>query len=403
MLLVTAGAALRHQRAKRAPPGTGATPPGPARAGRSGPFGGALLVLLAFAIVVALAAVVSLARKSPHGFGDSLAIWNLRARFLFRGGEQWRDALSVLPWSHPDYPLLLPLSVTRLWKASGGETVAAPIALATLFFLAAVGVTAGAVGLLRSARQAALAGIVLLSAPSYLIDVTAQCADLPLGFFLLTTVVLVVIASRGVPGNPRLLALAGVAAGLAAWTKNEGLLVALAAAGAGMTVIGFQRAWRDALAYLRAFLAGLAPILLVVIAFKMIAPPSELVGSQNAGGILARLVDPSRMAIIARAFGEQLVMLGGWSIPLPLVPSLIAYLLVVGVDVPAEDRRGAAIGSGIVALMLAGYFFVYLTTPYDLAWHVTGSVGRLFLQLWPSIVFLFFLAARSPEVRAAGG
>src|SRR5262249_61995088 len=121
----------------------------------------------------------------------------------------------------------------RLWKASGGETVAATIALAVLFFLAAVGVTVGAVGLLRSASQAALAGILLVAAPTYLVDATAQCADLPLGYFLLTTVVLVVVASRSVPANPRLLALAGLAAGLAAWTKNEGLLMAVATLGAG--------------------------------------------------------------------------------------------------------------------------------------------------------------------------
>src|SRR5262249_6904921 len=114
----------------------------------------------------------------------------------------------------------------RLWKASGGETVAATIALAVLFFLAAVGVTVGAVGLLRSASQAALAGILLVAAPTYLVDATAQCADLPLGYFLLTTVVLVVVASRSVPANPRLLALPGLAARPAARAKDAGPPVA---------------------------------------------------------------------------------------------------------------------------------------------------------------------------------
>jgi hypothetical protein len=38
---------------------------------------------------------------------------------------------------------------------------------------------------------------------------------------------------------------------------------------------------------------------------------------------------------------------------------------------------------------LAGFFFVYLTTPLKLAFHVETSLLRLVLQLWPSAVFLF--------------
>jgi len=44
-----------------------------------------------------------------------------------------------------------------------------------------------------------------------------------------------------------------------------------------------------------------------------------------------------------------------------------------------------------------GYFAVYLITPYDLVWHLSHSLGRLFLQVWPSALFLFFLAIKGPE------
>jgi hypothetical protein len=44
-----------------------------------------------------------------------------------------------------------------------------------------------------------------------------------------------------------------------------------------------------------------------------------------------------------------------------------------------------------LTLTLVGYFAVFLITPYDIHWHLRFSLVRLFLQLWPSTVFLSFL------------
>jgi len=44
-------------------------------------------------------------------------------------------------------------------------------------------------------------------------------------------------------------------------------------------------------------------------------------------------------------------------------------------------------------LTLAGYFAVYVLTPLDLHYHLTTSLNRLFLQLWPGAIFLVFMAA----------
>jgi hypothetical protein len=53
--------------------------------------------------------------------------------------------------------------------------------------------------------------------------------------------------------------------------------------------------------------------------------------------------------------------------------------------------------AGALGLTLAGYAFVYLTTPQDLAWHLRTSLHRLLLQLWPSALFVFFLLVKTPE------
>jgi hypothetical protein len=41
---------------------------------------------------------------------------------------------------------------------------------------------------------------------------------------------------------------------------------------------------------------------------------------------------------------------------------------------------------------------VYLITPHDLEWHIMTSLNRLLLQLWPAIIFIIFIAARTPEM-----
>src|ERR1700678_522499 len=76
---------------------------------------------LAFGIVLAIAWVrlIQVATALPVGNWDAWAIWNLRAKFLAGPGGAWRYALSpLLNNSHPDYPVLLPAFIARVWKAS---------------------------------------------------------------------------------------------------------------------------------------------------------------------------------------------------------------------------------------------------------------------------------------------
>ena len=58
--------------------------------------------------------------------------------------------------------------------------------------------------------------------------------------------------------------------------------------------------------------------------------------------------------------------------------------------------------SPVLLLLVAtavGYYAVYVLTPKDLVWHLDTSVTRLWLQLWPSLLFLLFFAAASPPER----
>jgi len=105
---------------------------------------------------------------------------------------KWQQAFSSA-FAHTDYPLLVPSGVARCWSYLGGEQQWVPWFLGTLFTFATVGVLMAGVSRLRSRSQGLLAGLVLLGLVSFLQRGTLQYADVPLAFFILSTVLLLVL------------------------------------------------------------------------------------------------------------------------------------------------------------------------------------------------------------------
>jgi hypothetical protein len=89
--------------------------------------GPVLGLVLALSVGCAVTAFVAEWMTNRQGAWDAWMTWNMHARALFRGGDQWREVLTALPaWSHPDYPLAVPGSVARIWTYVGQEAVLAP-------------------------------------------------------------------------------------------------------------------------------------------------------------------------------------------------------------------------------------------------------------------------------------
>lgn len=337
---------------------------------------------------------VLLSLKAPHGTWDAVAFWNTRARLLFRAGEHWKDVFNLLGGVHADYPFLLPDTVVRFWSYAGRETIiAAPLA-AFLFTFATIGLLVISLSFLRGRTQGLIGGLFILSTPFFISHGASQYADVPFGFYVLAAIALVNISDEFAGANRGLLALAGLMAGLAAWTKNEGLLF-LVSLVVGLIVIELWRArsirfGRGVLA----FAGGALPVLMIAFYFKAIATTNnDLVAGQGAQS-LRQLADLSRYNAIFNAVLEQVLALN--SIPLALL-ALYAFFLK-GEPVQLK-RTGLAASTLALSLMLAGYGIVFLTTPYDLAWHLGSSLDRLLLQLWPSVIFISLMVVRSPRQR----
>lgn len=347
-------------------------------------------------MLVTMLGFASNALHNPHGGWDAWAIWNLRARFLFRGAAHWWEAFSeTLAWSHPDYPLLLPGAIARAWQYGGQETQAVPALIGFLFTFATVGLTVWSVGRLRGRFHGLLAGLVLLATPVFLQHGASQYAEPPLAFYFLATLVLLALAEASPKAERyRWLFLAALSAGCGAWTKNEGVLFLLAvlAVHATRRVWWGDRRWsRPELTWVGVGMAG--PTLLLVVFKKALAPANDVIGAQTMGSLASRLLDPARHAQIASAYWDQLNRFGHG-----MAVGMAVFMLLAGRD---RSRRGARSAWAVVGLMLAGYYGVYLITPRDLGWHLVTSLERLFLQLWPCAVFAGMLGARGIEDRSA--
>ena len=285
--------------------------------------------------------------------------------------------------------------------------------MAGIFTFLTLGLLCSSLCLLRSRGQGYLAAMILLGTPFFITMGASQFADIPLAFFILAALALLLFQARSAEGWSGALVLAGLAAGMCAWTKNEGLLFVLAAiaglCGATIHAGGGKTAFRRA----AAFIAGALPALLIVVYFKLgIAPTNDLLAGFSPAALADKLLDWGRYEAIARAF-----FLTGISFTQGLVdvrvgmrlnPGVVSivllavYLLLAGVRIDRGDRPGLVQTGAVLFMMLLGYFFVYVMTPLDLAYHLATSLNRLFLQLWPGVILLVFMIARTPEDTSPG-
>jgi hypothetical protein len=382
--------------------------------GRGGTLQKILYAVFGGIAASSLVALVLAFLKDPHGKWDAWLIWNTHARFIFRSGEAWQGLFtSGLDWTHLDYPLMLPLSVVRAWQYAGGESLFAPMAIAFVFICATIGLLHAALSILRSTGQGLLAGIALMGSPFFIILGAYQVADIPLAFFILLALVVFAFHDRSPEKGGRTLVLAGLATGLAAWTKNEGLLFLAAVPVVRFAVAARCRGWGQAGKELLWFAAGAVPVLFILVIFKStLAPPNDIFSGQTVSEIANRLADPERYVQILKAYlltgltftqGVMNIQTGIRFNPGAVSILLMAvYLICMGVKVSFYDRPAVKTASLILLAMAAGFFLVYLLTPHNLYWHLTTSLNRLLTQLWPGFLFLIFMAARIPEEADVG-
>jgi hypothetical protein len=345
-------------------------------------------------VVSVVSFVIKAVFNNPHGIFDAWTGWNYRARWMFKGGDQWMFAFArVSMGDSPDYPLLLTGSIFRMWKILEKDYVAVPIILATMFTFGSILMLFFSVAELRGKNQGYLAAMFMFISTQFFNVGSYQYGDVPLAFFILVTLILMSLQDNCPKLSVRIAFLTGLAASCAAWTKNEGSLFLVLV---GLIRFIGQMGKTDGSKVMKeffSFLSGLALVVGTLIHFKLnFAPANDLVSQDNIEKLGIYLFDVDRYLLVLTAILKKIFTFNDGIIWL-----MIVYLLISGFDRSRFPDKRILSYLILMFLMLCGYFFSYLISPHDVEWHIGSSIRRLVIQLWPSWVFLFFYCVKGPE------
>ena len=336
--------------------------------------------------------------ENPHGGWDAWAFWNMRARMLFRGVSHWRDSFSNLcpPWLHPDYPALLPVFIARCWMCIGNDSLRVPAIVAMFFTFSTAGLLFFCINFLRGRMAAYLAVLVLLTG-SFVKIGASQYADIPVAFYFLSCLGLFCLHDKFI-FNYRILWLAGVMAGLSAWTKNEGIVFSIIVMISRLVLVVISKGWKNYRKELNVYLVGFFPIFLIVAYFKVfISTPNHfyIENLTNWNLLFLKLTDPHRYFLTLKFFIESAIE-NSQIFGVSLVFILTVFLAFNNINIQESARLGIWTNFMVIFLMISAYFFVMVTTPDNLLQLLLTTPPRLFCQIWPSALLIFFLSVRMP-------
>lgn len=351
-----------------------------------------LFIVFGFALLSSLTVFFYETAKFNHGEWDAWSHWNLRAKYIVRAPDTWPFLFQYI--SHGDYPLFNSGYVARGWAYSNTESIAVPITLAFLSTYSTISLLVITVWSLRGTILAFTAGLFLLATPFFTIVGKYQFADTPLSFFILASIAALAIAASVSKERNQLLFYSGLMMGMATWTKNEGLLFALAGIGSAIFIGLFYS--KQLKAEAKWLLYGLLPMLLVTLAYKyFFGPANDMTeGLKNTGGIMPKITDTARYKYITDWFITEGATFGRWfTNPWPYI---VGFLLIIGISNPKNYWMQVVVLAIIGQVVL--YYVTYLLSFQELYYHLSTSFYRLCFQVFPALVLVLFVLLKSTKV-----
>lgn len=328
---------------------------------------------------------------------DEAHIWAAKAKVLYVAGGLGGELQELLAVGsivyHRDYPLLSPLLQLGSFAVAGRILHVenrVPIQGCYLALIVAL-----AAALRRVTRPALAAGLLFLvvTAPASRLLIGQAYADHLVALGLLVTVDAWWRYRES--GSRRWWRLAVVALTFTAWSKNEGLMLAVLAAGAALPAI-LRRARdrpgrldRGDYRWLLLPAGVVASQLLFNLAFGL---GNDLVNARLGTRLLGQLTEHA--PVVARHFLERMLL------DPPATQLLFALFFGLLILFPRRLLRGEPGRlAAVVLAALAVDFTLYVSTYHDLDWHLATSSGRVLFQLIPALAL--WLGAAAGEVLPA--
>lgn len=334
---------------------------------------------VAIPLVVVLALVV-ISLGSPSDGWDPRSIWLFHAKRIYLEGSLYAQLDGYAPWSHNDYPALVPLLMASAAGLLGQWNDLLPKAVAPLLLLPALLLIAPN---LRSRWWVALFALLLLRVGKEML--VNGYMDMLVAVYALAALVLG-MRVRGADPDLRwanAVALALVVAVLSL-LKNEGAVLAAVVVSC-VVLEGLLRERRLCWRSLVAFAVALLPLLAWKMTVAAAQVSNDLASADLQTQLLARLTTDGGAALILKW-----LLLDEWML-VPLLALAVLWRRVL-------ERPLAAVALLAAMGYLGVLFLVYLSTPHDLVWHLQTSAIRVRLP----VVLLLFFAASVVVVQRAG-
>ncbi|HQB12287.1 MAG TPA: hypothetical protein PLX96_04860 [Candidatus Omnitrophota bacterium] len=331
------------------------------------------------------------------GGWDAYYFWALKAKFMFRAPAEWQNLFSPdLFWTHPDYPLLLPGSLAWGWLWLGKEAFLWAPFLAIGFYLSCAFLLIWYLTSTVSAFTGYLgASFFLILGPCFFWAVHFY-ADVPLSFFIAGATLTAIIALR--EKEEKLWRVSGLLSGLAAWTKNEGILFILSFSCLLMAILFFEKikSKRQFSRRLYCFLSGaILPVLAILILKTFLGTTGDYLGSgRTLFDYLTLLFSGwDRVLLLLNAYRKSVTSFTLWR-------GLWGFFLIAVFYLGFRNGRSRYkwVPVGIFLLVNLGYAVAILTSPYNLEWQIQTAFERLLLHTVPLVLaFSFETLALSPN------
>lgn len=321
-----------------------------------------LLVILSIAVLYFQKQII------PWGAWDGTFIWNLHAKFL-ADQELWLKLFSKqISWSHPDYPLFLPSLIAMFWNLNASVSTIIPMLISLLPLL-------GIIVLLFSSLNNTLIGFIpcaiILSDKIFMGQASSQYADTWLAFFILLGTYLM----KYIKDNKSLVFITGIVISGAFWVKNEGFFYFLISS--FLIVFQFKNDRKSIFKY---FL-GVLSLIVIFLVFKIYNSMENEIFNGFLKTFKLKLFDVKRYILIFKHL--KIAILENF----PILPFLVIFSAIY---FSKFERLSIYPFLGIFFLVCT-YFFIYVFTPIDLAWHLEFSLDRLVHHVYPSVLMLFFM------------
>jgi hypothetical protein len=200
---------------------------------------------------------------------------------------------------------------------------------------------------------------------------SSQYADTWLAFFILLGTYLM----KYIKDNKSLVFITGIVISGAFWVKNEGFFYFLISS--FLIVLQFKNDRKSIFKY---FLGALS-LIVIFLVFKIYNSMENQIFNGFLKTFKLKLFDVKRYILIFKHL--KIAILENF----PILPFLAIFSAIY---FSKFERLSIYPFLGIFFLVCT-YFFIYVFTPIDLAWHLEFSLDRLVHHVYPSVLMLFFM------------